>query len=450
MATTACSRCAAEVPVENLTLHELRCCGQPQQQTQCGPNSQSNDVSMMASATPSLCCPNSQSNDVSTMASATPSFSEVHTQAVEPYSGHDTQIANEGPQVFDLTTGDDEVTNSAFLEDVDLEEQPPQASAPADGVADNARAMDMWRCQRCTFENSSASIACEMCMSLRGGSSFPDDSESHPGEAFFNGSFGPRSSRQPAFNSSTQGKDCFLIFVAAFVGCLVGSVWGWCTGDSNNVVESSFFGLTMGILLGCACGQLFRRRLTQHHRDSVLPLVDPMVSGSRSRSMPLLSTEEIVAFQRLHRTNDGLPPSMDALRVPRHSRSRAMFAARMSARQRVDREQMAAQFVRQHQMLAEMDDMLESLGATVAPVNAADSRVVAALPTHKVTSDEVQFAPPEHKACTICIEDFCEGDEQRTLPCFHRFHTACVDRWLERNGACPICKHRVDEGRASV
>lgn len=77
----------------------------------------------------------------------------------------------------------------------------------------------------------------------------------------------------------------------------------------------------------------------------------------------------------------------------------------------------------------------------------AAERTIAALPTHTVTAEDIAATPEEHKSCCVCMEDFKEGDEQRTLPCFHRFHKACVDQWLHQSGACPICKHPVYAGR---
>mmetsp|Transcript_1828 Transcript_1828/g.7163 ORF Transcript_1828/g.7163 Transcript_1828/m.7163 type:complete len:213 (-) Transcript_1828:139-777(-) len=70
--------------------------------------------------------------------------------------------------------------------------------------------------------------------------------------------------------------------------------------------------------------------------------------------------------------------------------------------------------------------------------------IVRSLPTHVVTAEELANASADLKACTICIEEFRRGEEQRTLPCFHRFHVECIDRWLRLNGQCPICKHRAD------
>jgi hypothetical protein len=34
------------------------------------------------------------------------------------------------------------------------------------------------------------------------------------------------------------------------------------------------------------------------------------------------------------------------------------------------------------------------------------------------------------RRCAVCLEDFVDGERLRLLPCRHRFHVTCVDRWL--------------------
>jgi len=68
---------------------------------------------------------------------------------------------------------------------------------------------------------------------------------------------------------------------------------------------------------------------------------------------------------------------------------------------------------------------------------------VSALPVRTLTARDVQALREEHKACTICMMSFAEGDEQMTLPCLHKFHTACVEQWLHARDFCPVCRHPI-------
>ncbi|EME41235.1 hypothetical protein DOTSEDRAFT_73600 [Dothistroma septosporum NZE10] len=47
----------------------------------------------------------------------------------------------------------------------------------------------------------------------------------------------------------------------------------------------------------------------------------------------------------------------------------------------------------------------------------------------------------ENPGCSICTEEFQRGEDQRVLPCDHRFHPACIDPWLLNvSGTCPLCR----------
>lgn len=47
--------------------------------------------------------------------------------------------------------------------------------------------------------------------------------------------------------------------------------------------------------------------------------------------------------------------------------------------------------------------------------------------------------------CMVCMEDFVSGDSIRTLPCLHRYHKSCIDKWFCRSSECPICKRSITE-----
>lgn len=44
----------------------------------------------------------------------------------------------------------------------------------------------------------------------------------------------------------------------------------------------------------------------------------------------------------------------------------------------------------------------------------------------------------EETSCSICLDDFSDGQRVRKLPCGHVFHIACVDAWLKRTATCPL------------
>ncbi|WVZ99834.1 hypothetical protein U9M48_045075 [Paspalum notatum var. saurae] len=53
--------------------------------------------------------------------------------------------------------------------------------------------------------------------------------------------------------------------------------------------------------------------------------------------------------------------------------------------------------------------------------------------------------------CSVCLARFDDADLLRLLPrCRHAFHLACVDRWLDSNASCPLCRTRVDDADAAL
>ncbi|XP_005413704.1 PREDICTED: E3 ubiquitin-protein ligase RLIM-like [Chinchilla lanigera] len=47
------------------------------------------------------------------------------------------------------------------------------------------------------------------------------------------------------------------------------------------------------------------------------------------------------------------------------------------------------------------------------------------------------------KSCSVCLSEYKEGSEIRTLPCFHEYHVHCIDPWLLNNSTCPVCRTEV-------
>lgn len=68
------------------------------------------------------------------------------------------------------------------------------------------------------------------------------------------------------------------------------------------------------------------------------------------------------------------------------------------------------------------------------PAQAAD---IEALPTRKLAGSE---NIGEQSKCLICLEEFGDGDDIKTLPCLHIYHQKCVEQWLRTDNSCPVCK----------
>ena len=50
-------------------------------------------------------------------------------------------------------------------------------------------------------------------------------------------------------------------------------------------------------------------------------------------------------------------------------------------------------------------------------------------------------------SCTICLDDYEEGDLIKELPCGHSYHQECIDPWLlQKSSLCPLCKQNIIAG----
>lgn len=61
-------------------------------------------------------------------------------------------------------------------------------------------------------------------------------------------------------------------------------------------------------------------------------------------------------------------------------------------------------------------------------------------------SSKKESSKNEAEKCAICLGEYEDGEEVKTLPCFHVFHTECVDKWLKVNKICPFCKQSIRPG----
>ena len=56
---------------------------------------------------------------------------------------------------------------------------------------------------------------------------------------------------------------------------------------------------------------------------------------------------------------------------------------------------------------------------------------------------DVEKLDGDKKKCTICLENYVNGDDSIALPCIHIFHATCIKTWLKNQRTCPICKFEI-------
>ncbi|KQK15074.1 E3 ubiquitin-protein ligase RING1-like [Brachypodium distachyon] len=83
-----------------------------------------------------------------------------------------------------------------------------------------------------------------------------------------------------------------------------------------------------------------------------------------------------------------------------------------------------------HHVLVDGDGELFSGGLGGAP------------PASKAAIASLKEAPARggSEDCAICLDAFEAGKE---MPCGHRFHGGCLERWLGVHGSCPVCRSKL-------
>ncbi|KAL4433507.1 hypothetical protein ABPG74_002904 [Tetrahymena malaccensis] len=47
----------------------------------------------------------------------------------------------------------------------------------------------------------------------------------------------------------------------------------------------------------------------------------------------------------------------------------------------------------------------------------------------------------EGEECTVCLEGFEQTSECRITPCYHLFHSECLEGWFQKHSTCPYCRN---------
>ena len=85
------------------------------------------------------------------------------------------------------------------------------------------------------------------------------------------------------------------------------------------------------------------------------------------------------------------------------------------------------------------DQLLELFGDGSDKNCGMSGDIIQTLPSKKIKNVKTEIHE-KNRSCSICLDEFKNGERIRTLPCWHVFHEHCVDRWLNDNASCPVCK----------
>ncbi|KAK8521172.1 hypothetical protein V6N13_077290 [Hibiscus sabdariffa] len=47
------------------------------------------------------------------------------------------------------------------------------------------------------------------------------------------------------------------------------------------------------------------------------------------------------------------------------------------------------------------------------------------------------------KRCTVCLDEFSDGDKVTSTPCNHVYHYSCIVEWLKTSHLCPLCRYQM-------
>lgn len=80
-------------------------------------------------------------------------------------------------------------------------------------------------------------------------------------------------------------------------------------------------------------------------------------------------------------------------------------------------------------------------GAPLVNADGASTLEIENLPTRLFNAAQAASKSQEQNTCRVCLSEYEDREELRTLPCFHSYHKECIDHWLVKSKKCPICKH---------
>lgn len=87
----------------------------------------------------------------------------------------------------------------------------------------------------------------------------------------------------------------------------------------------------------------------------------------------------------------------------------------------------------------EIDEMNEMMAQLESPVGDLKRIDIKDLVTYEVTEERYLM----NKTCSVCLYNYQSQEVITMLPCYHEFHSGCIDFWLQNNSNCPMCREEI-------
>jgi Ring finger domain/Zn-finger in Ran binding protein and others len=370
---------------------------------------------------------NSSADDFPTLATATASLDDSAEIEFWTVAAHGNSSSNETHTVSE----EDEEQDSKFPARVqgsiiDLYDFNDYHIDDEVGIVPHAEAAtlvssplsDQWSCPTCTLENAQWQLRCDACASERPGNLRAPDPVicerriAEPGAANdISHEFGWSSpTLDPLLDSIVTGRALLNASPEALPGDLY-----------EEMLEQYLSASSEDDVANAAFASPPRQRERGNGRNSIRPRPVASAATVNSPSSPP---------RRRRRANDGVDDIMTLMM----EQALATLQLERLPHRLASSQQPNIDGMSYEQLLAAFGDGSDEMGGSEADIGN--------LPVVKLNDPKSEL-PPDCRHCNICLEDFEQGDQRKTLPCLHGFHAHCADTWLRSKGMCPVCKNKI-------
>ncbi|KAL0408699.1 UNVERIFIED_CONTAM: E3 ubiquitin-protein ligase MP [Sesamum radiatum] len=85
-----------------------------------------------------------------------------------------------------------------------------------------------------------------------------------------------------------------------------------------------------------------------------------------------------------------------------------------------------------------LDSLLGDLFFRKVGQRPASKASIDAMPSVEIVNGE-----NDDEQCVVCLEEWEAGNMAKEMPCKHKFHGDCIEKWLKIRGSCPVCRYEM-------